>query len=177
MANSKAPPGRKSSRPTSRNSKAPASPSKSPARPSKAPARPSKAPRARVSHRPPASNKKLIVVADDDPAIAKMLLRMLEPKYDVRWAQDGPQALAQATAEPPPQLLVLDVMMPGFDGFGVAQRLKLVPQARRLPILFLTARDAPKDIVQGIQLGARGYIIKPFKVKELLDKVRALIGD
>lgn len=117
------------------------------------------------------------MIADDDPTIAKMLVRMLEPYYDVSWAKDGPQALAQATQEPPPQLLLLDVMMPGFDGFGVAQRLKLVPHARRIPILFITARDAPADIVHGIQVGARGYIVKPFKVKELLDKVRKLMGD
>ena len=174
MPASKAPPGRKSLRPRSTPSKAPARPSASKATPSK---RPSKRSEPQISARPAGPPKKRIVVADDDAAIAKMLVRVLEPDYEVSWAKDGPQAFAQATAEPPPQLVLLDVMMPGFDGFGVAQRLKLVPRARRIPILFITARDAPADIVHGIQVGARGYIVKPFNVKELLDKVRKLLGD
>jgi DNA-binding response OmpR family regulator len=165
---------RRSKSPGARVSKAPPR-----ARTSKAPprARPSKAPARRSSKRPAASTRKHIVVADDDPSVASMLVRMLENAYDVEWAQDGPGALALVSRDPRPDLLLLDVMMPGFDGFGVAQRMKLIPAARRIPILFITARDAPDDIVRGIQVGARAYITKPFKMKALLEKVRKIVGE
>lgn len=120
--------------------------------------------------------KKRILVAEDDPAIRDLIHRTLSPLYDVVCAEDGPGAIALASASPAPQLVLLDVMMPGIDGFAVAQRLRMLPGHAKTPVIFLTARDAPMDMVRGIQSGARHYITKPFAVKDLLDKVRKTLS-
>ncbi len=116
--------------------------------------------------------RKRILIAEDDPAIANMLERMLEQRYDITVAEDGNSAIAKASMPPLPDLLLLDVMMPGLDGFTVAQRVKLIPGLQRVPIIFITARDAPMDVIKGIQLGARNYVTKPFKLGEVLEKVK-----
>ena len=121
--------------------------------------------------------KKRILIADDDPAIRALLLRLLEKSYEVTVAEDGPGALAKAGADPPPHLILLDVMMPGIDGFGVAQRVRLLPHGKKITILFITARDAPIDVIKGIQMGARGYITKPFKLDAVLAKVQKALGE
>jgi DNA-binding response OmpR family regulator len=121
--------------------------------------------------------KKRILIAEDDPTIATLLARLLRTKYEVILAEDGASALAKASHDPPPDLILLDVMMPGIDGFGLAQRLKLLPKAKRVPIIFITARDAPEDVIKGIQLGARGYITKPFKLDAVLSKVQKALGE
>jgi DNA-binding response OmpR family regulator len=121
--------------------------------------------------------KKRILIAEDDPTIATLLARLLRTKYEVILAEDGASALAKASRDPPPDLILLDVMMPGIDGFGLAQRLKLLPTAKRVPIIFITARDAPEDVIKGIQLGARGYITKPFKLDAVLSKVQKALGE
>jgi DNA-binding response OmpR family regulator len=118
-----------------------------------------------------------VLVAEDDPAIRLLLARALNSAdYDVLLAEDGPSALALLGKDPPPDLALLDVMMPGFDGFGVVQRMKLLPNAKRVPVIFLTARDAPPDIIHGIQVGARHYITKPFAIKDVLSKVQKVLG-
>lgn len=117
-----------------------------------------------------------ILLAEDDLAIAALLKRALSTQYDVIHAEDGPGALALAAKPPLPDLALLDVMMPGIDGFGVAQRFKLMPNLARLPIIFLTAKDTPRDHIKGIQAGGRAYITKPFKLTEVLEKVRKALG-
>ena len=121
--------------------------------------------------------KKRILIAEDDPAIRALLTRVLEKSYAVTVAEDGPGALAMAGTDPPPDLILLDVMMPGIDGFGVAQRVRLLPQGKKIPILFITARDAPMDVIKGIQMGARSYITKPFKLDAVLAKVQKALGE
>jgi len=116
--------------------------------------------------------RKRVLIAEDDPAIASLLSRTLQGHYDVVIAEDGMGALAKAGAPPPPDLLILNVMMPGLDGFTVAQRVRLLPGLADVPVIFITARDAPADVIKGIQLGARNYITKPFKLHDVLDKVR-----
>lgn len=118
-----------------------------------------------------------ILVAEDDPAIRDLLARSLGQRYDVVVAADGPQALALANQTPPPSLVLLDVMMPGLDGIGVAQRMKMIPALKRVPVIFLTAKDGPLDVIKGIQAGARHYITKPFKLADVLDKVRKALGE
>lgn len=123
------------------------------------------------------TTRKRVLVADDDAAIRVLVTRALERTHDVVTAEDGPSALSLLSHPPYPDLAILDVMMPGFDGFGVAARLKLIPGRPHIPIIFLTARDGPGDLVRGIQSGARHYITKPFAIKDLLDKVdRVLRG-
>lgn len=119
--------------------------------------------------------KKRILVADDDPAISRLLERVLVREYDVVIASDGPGALALAQ-QIRPGLMILDVMMPGMDGFQLANRLRSVPELKNAPIIFLTARDGPLDTIKGIQSGARHYLTKPFKIDDLLTKVKKILG-
>lgn len=119
--------------------------------------------------------KKRILVADDDPSISRLLERVLMREYDVVTASDGLSALALA-GQVKPQLMVLDVMMPGLDGFQLAQRIRMLPELKNVPIVFLTARDGPLDTIKGIQSGARHYITKPFKIDDLLAKVKKILG-
>jgi len=114
-----------------------------------------------------------LLIVDDDPAIRRMLERTLAAEgYELRVAADGGAALA-ALEGSLPDLLVLDVGMPGVDGLAVAQRLR--SKGLSLPILFLTARDAVSDRVAGFDAGGDDYLVKPFAVEELLVRVRALL--
>ncbi len=121
------------------------------------------------------SPKKKILIADDDPAISRLLERVLGREFSVTTASDGQAALALGK-QIIPHLFLLDVMMPGMDGFRLAQQLRLIPELKAVPIIFLTARDQPLDTIKGIQAGARHYITKPFKLDEILSKVKKTIN-
>ena len=129
-----------------------------------------------MSGAPPPSSKtkKRILVADDDPSISRLLERVLQREFDVVCASDGNGALALA-GNVRPDLMILDVMMPGLDGFQLASRIRMVPEIRNTPIIFLTARDGPLDTIKGIQAGARHYMTKPFKIDDLLSKVKKIL--
>ena len=115
----------------------------------------------------------LVLVADDDRAVREALERALQLNgFDVALAADGNEALAAAT-ERTPDALVLDVMMPGYDGLDVTRRLRR--EGNRVPILILTARDAVGDRVEGLDAGADDYLPKPFALEELLARLRALL--
>lgn len=130
-----------------------------------------------MSGAPPPSSKtkKRILVADDDPSISRLLERVLAREFDVVTASDGNTALALA-GQVRPQLFILDVMMPGMDGFQLAAKVRLVPELKNVPIIFLTARDGPLDTIKGIQAGARHYMTKPFKIDDLLAKVKKILS-
>lgn len=120
--------------------------------------------------------KKRILVAEDDAAIATLLVRVLRQHYDVVHAPDGPTALQLAADLPSPQLLLLDVMLPGADGYLIATRVRAMPHMKNVPIIFLTARTSAPDVIRGIQHGARHYIHKPFKIDDVLSKIKKTIG-
>ncbi len=112
-----------------------------------------------------------ILVVDDDPAVTSLLRRGLAYEgYDVEAVRSGKDGL-DAARDRPPSLVVLDVMMPGIDGLEVCRRLRAVD--RSLPIIFLTAKDAPEDQVLGLDIGADDYVTKPFTFEVLLARVRA----
>jgi two-component system response regulator MprA len=114
-----------------------------------------------------------VLVVDDDPPIRRMLERTLAAEgYRVETAPDGGAALA-AVERAIPDLLVLDVAMPGVDGLAVCRRLR--DRGLALPILLLTARDAVADRVAGLDAGADDYLVKPFAAEELLARARALL--
>ena len=119
---------------------------------------------------------KRILVAEDDPAIGSMLLKVLSQSYDVVLTSDGASAVKAASQPPPPDLLLLDVMMPGMDGHGVAAAVRLVPGLKSVPIIFLTAKSGPAEVIKGIQSGARHYITKPFKIDDLVTRVKRALG-
>jgi two-component system response regulator MprA len=113
-----------------------------------------------------------ILVVDDDPSLRQALKRALRLEgYDVELAAGGAEAL-DAIAADAPDLVVLDVAMPGLDGLDVSRRLR--SGGNRVPILMLTARDAIGDRVAGLDAGADDYVVKPFALEELFARVRAL---
>ena len=122
------------------------------------------------------ATRRRIVIAEDDPAIAAMLAKVLSEDYDVSVAHDGKKALELASQAPRPSLLLLDIMMPGLDGLGVAAEVKKHPELKAVPIIFLTAKSGATDVIKGIQSGARHYITKPFKIEEVLAKVKKALG-
>jgi DNA-binding response OmpR family regulator len=117
-----------------------------------------------------------ILLVEDDADIALSLRTKLEREggYDVEVVGDGPSGLARAT-EAPPELVVLDVNLPGMDGFEVCRRLRKAPATAAVPVIMLTARIGEDDRVRGLDLGADDYITKPFSPKEALARVRAVL--
>jgi len=117
-------------------------------------------------------NNPRVLAVDDDPEIARLLKRGLSYEgYTVDIASDGNEALAKAR-DNEPDLVILDVMMPGMDGLEVSRRLR---QAGDVPILMLTAKGALVDRVAGLDSGADDYLVKPFAFDELLARIRALL--
>jgi DNA-binding response OmpR family regulator len=106
-----------------------------------------------------------------------MVRRVLGQHYEVQHAATGALALELARAEPAPDLILLDVMLPGLDGFAVATQIRGMPRLKRVPILFVTAKSSPADVIRGIQVGARHYIQKPFSIDDLLSKVKKALGE
>jgi DNA-binding response OmpR family regulator len=114
-----------------------------------------------------------LLVVEDERRMAELLRKGLEEEgYVVSVAFDGPAGLATARASSF-ELIVLDIMLPGLDGFQVARRLR--SEGVSTPILMLTARDATPDIVQGLDLGGDDYLTKPFSFEVLLARIRALL--
>lgn len=105
-----------------------------------------------------------------------MLARLFERDHDVVIAGDGPSAIALASRAPAPDLALLDIMMPVMDGLALALRFKAMPETRRMPVIFITARSGSTDVIRGIQAGARSYIVKPFKLEEVREKVHKALG-
>jgi two-component system, OmpR family, response regulator MprA len=114
-----------------------------------------------------------ILVVDDDVKITSFLRRSLALEgYDVTIANSGDESL-RSVAEQAPDLMILDIMMPGVDGVEVCRRVRAAGEG--FPVLMLTARDAISDRVKGLDAGADDYLVKPFALEELLARVRALL--
>jgi DNA-binding response OmpR family regulator len=115
----------------------------------------------------------VVLVAEDDASLLFMMERMLKPYADVRLASDGMEAYSSLRNEPRlPDLVVTDVMMPRLDGLQLVQRMKMDPALARIPVIMLTAKSGPKDVIQGINAGVRHYVTKPFKHDELIGKIK-----
>lgn len=113
-----------------------------------------------------------ILVVDDDEHIRKSLAQYLEmEEFDVDVASSGPEALSQAGRQTP-DLILLDIMMPGMDGFEVVEKLRQEAPTRQVPIILLTARGQDTDVIKGYQLGVSSYLTKPFNLDELVDTIR-----
>lgn len=120
-------------------------------------------------------DRPLILAVDDEPANLALLQKLLRHQgYDVVEAFDGPSAMA-AVAAHRPDLVCLDVMMPGMDGVEVCQRLRRQPEHVGLPILLLTALNRPEDKTRGLEAGANDFLSKPFDESELSARLRSLL--
>jgi CheY-like chemotaxis protein len=114
----------------------------------------------------------LVLVVDDTPSNSELVATTLMNEFcRIHLAESGPEALA-ATRELKPDLILLDVLMPGMDGYQVCEALKQDPLTRDIPILFLSCRDEADAVARGLEAGALDYIIKPFEPLELLARVR-----
>ena len=112
-----------------------------------------------------------ILVVDDLPANVTLLTGILNPYYQIRTARDGIMALESADRDPP-DLILLDVMMPGIDGYEVCRRLKENPKTRKIPVLFVTAKSEDVDETKGFEVGAMDYIAKPVRLRVVLARVK-----
>ena len=114
---------------------------------------------------------RLLVVEDDEVINESLTLRLEAEGYAVTRAFDGPGAVEAFTADPP-DVVLLDIMLPGFDGLEVCRRIQAI---RPVPVLMLTARDDETDILVGLAVGADDYVTKPFRMREVVARVQALL--
>jgi two-component system alkaline phosphatase synthesis response regulator PhoP/two-component system response regulator RpaA len=115
-----------------------------------------------------------VLVVDDDPEVAKSIEATLRKHYKVYLVYSGIEAIKEARRHPP-DLIVLDVVMPGMDGLEACRQLRLDPTLANIPILFLTALGRPEDRVAGLRAGADDYLTKPFNLEELHLRIKAIL--
>jgi serine phosphatase RsbU (regulator of sigma subunit) len=109
-----------------------------------------------------AKKRNVVLMVDDDPANIRMVTLQLKDTYEIRGATNGAMALSEAKANPAPDLILLDVMMPGLNGYEVCTRLKADPDTRDIPVIFLTGQTEIGEETKGFKTGAVDYIHKPF---------------
>jgi DNA-binding response OmpR family regulator len=121
----------------------------------------------------PTRERHLVLIADDDRDIARFLeVNLRLEGFDVICAHDGNDALGKAL-ELQPNLILLDVMMPGMDGFEVCSKLRADPRGLDVPVIMLTAKSMSNDRTDGFNVGADDYVTKPFEPMELVERVAA----
>ena len=118
----------------------------------------------------------LVLIVDDNPENLSVVGELLLPRYAVRVANGGLRALEMAHLAPQPDLILLDVMMPGMDGFEVLQALRSQPETAAIPVVLLTALDSADEEERGLLLGAADYITKPVRPGVLLARLAAVLG-
>ncbi len=121
---------------------------------------------------PDASPALTLLVVDDVPANIHELLEALKDEYRIQVARSGPKAIELVESATPPDLILLDILMPEMDGYEVCRRIKATPAGSRIPIIFVTVVDATQEKVKGFGIGAADYITKPFDIDEVRARVR-----
>jgi len=117
-------------------------------------------------------SKARVLIVDDTPANLDILSKLLSPKYGVSVAINGDDALRIALSEEPPDLVLLDIMMPGIDGYQVCTTMKANERTRQIPIIFVTAMNDMENEEQGLRLGAVDYVTKPFNPSIIMARVK-----
>jgi DNA-binding response OmpR family regulator len=118
---------------------------------------------------------RILIAEDEESIIASLEFLMRRAGYETRVARDGDAALASA-AQYAPQLVLLDIMLPGLSGFDVCERIRADPALRATRVMMLTARGASDDEARGRAAGADDYVTKPFSTHDLVARVRALLA-
>ncbi|ACY48388.1 response regulator transcription factor [Rhodothermus marinus] len=117
-----------------------------------------------------------ILIVEDEPSIALSLRFLMEQEgYQVHVVEDGEAAL-EACRNVPPDLVLLDVMLPGMSGFEVCRQLKAGPDGQAIKVVLVTARGRETDLEKGRAVGADAYIVKPFAIREVMETVRTLLN-
>ena len=120
-------------------------------------------------------NTRVLVVEDEESILLSLEFLLGKEGYAVSSARDGAEALRLLEAQPP-DLVLLDVMLPLIDGFEVCRRIRAMPALAPTRIMLVTARGREAEIARGLALGADAYLTKPFSTRELMEKVRALLA-
>ena len=119
------------------------------------------------------TNSRRILIVDDDRINRSILLDILKEKYFISMAQNGPQALTKAQSyEDRPDIILLDIVMPGMDGFETCQRLKASDTTRDIPVIFITAMHDQVGQEKGMEVGGVDYILKPFDRQDILNRIK-----
>ena len=119
------------------------------------------------------SDKPVLLVVDDTPTSVDLLHAILRDDFQIKVATSGDRAVAIAQKEPRPAIILLDVMMPGVDGYEACRRLKENPDTALIPVIFITAKTDVEDEQKGLSLGAVDYITKPFNPDLVKARVEA----
>ena len=120
---------------------------------------------------------KTILIADDEEHLGFMVKFKLEKSgFNVLWEMDGNSAYSAIEKEVP-DLVILDVMMPGLTGYEVLQKIKADDNLKNIPVIMLTAKGQESDLVKGIEMGAADYIIKPFRPAELMARIKRFLPE
>ncbi len=125
---------------------------------------------------PSTTKKQTVLVVDDTPINLEVLSGILQPEYHVKAALNGQQALKIADSDPPPDMILLDIMMPGMDGYAVCRKLKSNPETEKIPVIFVTAKAEIEDETKGLEMGAVDYIIKPVSPPIVMVRVRTQLA-
>ncbi|MBP2297292.1 response regulator [Azospirillum rugosum] len=123
-----------------------------------------------------AASKPTVLVVDDTPDNLKMISALLKDAYRLKVANNGAKALEIAAGPAAPDLILLDIVMPGLDGHAVCERLKGDPRTRGIPVIFMTGRAEAGDRDQGLRLGAADYLTKPIDPTLLRERVAAVLA-
>jgi two-component system alkaline phosphatase synthesis response regulator PhoP len=121
------------------------------------------------------SDKRKILIVDDEPNVRRLVCTMLKKKFTVLEAEDGGQAIDMACIEKP-DLILMDIMMPKMDGYTSCYAIKNEPTTRSIPILMLSAIDLKLNLKLSQEIGADGYITKPFTRRALLDNIAQFLS-
>lgn len=122
------------------------------------------------------TNKPRVLVVEDDEIISYLLeFRLKREGFDVVVARDGHQASEYLETGTPPQLVLLDVMLPYIDGFELIARLRSKPEWKDVPVIMLTSKSQEQTIVRALDAGANDYVVKPFRPDELMARLRRLL--
>jgi len=114
-----------------------------------------------------------VLIVDDEPANISLLNEVLKTDYRIMVAKDGKRALLVAQSNPPPDLILLDIVMPELDGYEVLKRLKADEDTKKIPIIFVTSKNKDEDETKGLEMGAVDYIHKPFNPAVVKARVKA----
>lgn len=118
----------------------------------------------------------IILVIDDSPTEAQTVTKILEKHgYTVHWANNAAKGIEMAVSVLP-NLILMDVVMPGMNGFQATRKISRGQDTKHIPIIMLTTKDQETDKIWGIRQGAKDYVVKPAGEKELIEKIAALIG-
>jgi putative two-component system response regulator len=129
-----------------------------------------------MNREPPAKGRPTVLIVDDTPENLTLMNGLLSPFYETTVANNGERALKLALAATPPDLVLLDIMMPGIDGYEVCRRLKADARTRDVPVIFLTAKTEVEDEQRGFDVGAVDYVVKPISAPIVMARVKTQLA-